>query len=141
MAKEMVKLRQQQEPSVLTRRQKWYFKIVLKSSRASASLFMESRRWICFLHTIVRYRSCNLTLQICTIITLLRFPKWLKIHTGAIHHYIRRCLYDRPDNECVTILPHIAAAMTRATLRLLIADFIFPLWKLTRRLRGCLKQY
>ncbi|PQE19000.1 O-methyltransferase protein [Rutstroemia sp. NJR-2017a WRK4] len=45
---------------------------------------------------------------------------------GAQIYYIRRCLHDWPDNDCVQILSNIAAAMERGTSRLLIAEIVVP---------------
>ncbi|KAI9642505.1 hypothetical protein NHQ30_009310 [Ciborinia camelliae] len=42
---------------------------------------------------------------------------------GALIYYIKRCLHDWPDVDCITILSHIAKAMT-STSRLLIAETV-----------------
>ncbi|KUJ20824.1 o-methyltransferase-like protein [Mollisia scopiformis] len=45
---------------------------------------------------------------------------------GALIYYIRRCLHDWPENECVAILKNIAAAMKPRTSRLLISEIVMP---------------
>ncbi len=42
---------------------------------------------------------------------------------GALVYYIRHCLHNYSDNECVTILQHMAKAMA-ADSRLLIVDVL-----------------
>jgi hypothetical protein len=42
---------------------------------------------------------------------------------GAIHYYIRRCLHDWPEPECLVILKNIAAAMTSQS-KLLVAEIV-----------------
>ncbi|KAF8851799.1 o-methyltransferas-like protein [Acephala macrosclerotiorum] len=46
---------------------------------------------------------------------------------GALIYYIRRCLHDWPENECVAILKNISAAMTPGTSRLLISEIVLPI--------------
>jgi hypothetical protein len=41
-------------------------------------------------------------------------------------YYIRRCLHDWPDSECVSILKQIAGAMEPGTSRLLISEIVVP---------------
>ncbi|KAM3068498.1 hypothetical protein ACMFMG_009637 [Clarireedia jacksonii] len=45
---------------------------------------------------------------------------------GAQIYYIRRCLHDWPDDDCIKILSNIAEAMERGTSRLLIAEIVVP---------------
>lgn len=46
---------------------------------------------------------------------------------GALFYYIRCCLHDWPDNECVAILKNIAAAMNPGISRLLVCEIVMPL--------------
>ena len=45
---------------------------------------------------------------------------------GALIYYIRRCLHDWPDSECVSILKQIAGAMEPNISRLLISEIVVP---------------
>ncbi|ESZ91778.1 hypothetical protein SBOR_7848 [Sclerotinia borealis F-4128] len=45
---------------------------------------------------------------------------------GAPIYYIRRCLHDWPDNDCVRILKVIAAAMTSGVSKLVISEIVLP---------------
>ncbi|RDW75494.1 hypothetical protein BP6252_06636 [Coleophoma cylindrospora] len=45
---------------------------------------------------------------------------------GAFFYYIRRCLHDWPDNECVLILQNIVTAMKPRVSKLLIAEIVLP---------------
>ncbi|PVH79658.1 o-methyltransferas-like protein [Cadophora sp. DSE1049] len=45
---------------------------------------------------------------------------------GALIYYIRRCLHDWPDADCIKILKNIAAAMDASTSRLVISEVIIP---------------
>ncbi|CAD6445816.1 f8921658-439b-4469-aae0-2ac0945003d8 [Sclerotinia trifoliorum] len=45
---------------------------------------------------------------------------------GAPIYYIRRCLHDWPDADCVRILKVIAAAMTPEFSRLVISEIVLP---------------
>ncbi|CZR66315.1 related to O-methyltransferase B [Phialocephala subalpina] len=46
---------------------------------------------------------------------------------GALIYYIRRCLHDWPETECITILRNIRSAMTPGTSRLLISEIVLPI--------------
>lgn len=46
--------------------------------------------------------------------------------TGAPIYYIRRCLHDWPDVDCVRILKVIAAAMTPEVSKLVISEIVLP---------------
>jgi len=45
---------------------------------------------------------------------------------GASIYYIRRCLHDWIDSDCVRILKQIAAAMTSGVSRLVISEIVLP---------------
>tara|TARA_R110002060_G_scaffold49776_3_gene60693 strand:+ start:1731 stop:2537 length:807 start_codon:yes stop_codon:yes gene_type:complete len=45
---------------------------------------------------------------------------------GALIYYIRRCLHDWPDADCIEILKNIAAAMSASTSRIVISEVILP---------------
>ncbi|RAL66952.1 hypothetical protein DID88_007734 [Monilinia fructigena] len=45
---------------------------------------------------------------------------------GAPIYYIRRCLHDWPDVDCVRILKVIAAAMTAGTSKAVISEIVLP---------------
>lgn len=45
---------------------------------------------------------------------------------GALIYYIRRCLHDWSDADCVRILKQIAAAMKPGVSRLLISEIVLP---------------
>lgn len=45
---------------------------------------------------------------------------------GALIYYIRRCLHDWTDDDCVRILTQIAGAMERGLSRLLISEVVLP---------------
>jgi hypothetical protein len=47
--------------------------------------------------------------------------------SGALIYYIRRCLHDWPEYQCVTILKNIGAAMTPKTSKLLISEIVLPI--------------
>jgi hypothetical protein len=47
-------------------------------------------------------------------------------NVGALIYYIRRCLHDWSDNECIKILKIIAAAMAPSISRVLIAEMVIP---------------
>lgn len=50
----------------------------------------------------------------------------LKDSAGALIYYIRRCLHDWPDADCILMLQNVAAAMTPNRSRLLIAEIVVP---------------
>jgi hypothetical protein len=45
---------------------------------------------------------------------------------GATIYYIRRCLHDWPDTDCIRILKNISTAMTPGVSRLLISEIVLP---------------
>ncbi|KAH8819160.1 S-adenosyl-L-methionine-dependent methyltransferase [Xylogone sp. PMI_703] len=45
---------------------------------------------------------------------------------GALIYYIRHCLHDWPDKDCVRILKQIAAAIDPTVSRLVISDSVLP---------------
>ncbi|KAM3065358.1 hypothetical protein ACMFMG_011519 [Clarireedia jacksonii] len=45
---------------------------------------------------------------------------------GAAIYYIRRCLHDWPDDDCVKILKQIAAAMEPGKSRLVVSEIVIP---------------
>ncbi|RFU31747.1 hypothetical protein B7463_g4589, partial [Scytalidium lignicola] len=50
----------------------------------------------------------------------------MTLATGALIYYIRHCLHDWPDKDCIRILKKIASAMEPGISRLLISDSVLP---------------
>lgn len=52
--------------------------------------------------------------------------EYLLISQGALIYYIRRCLHDWSDDDCIRILSNIAVAMKPNVSRLVISEIVLP---------------